>query len=225
MGRSSATTSSSGIGRGRPSGRPSDGASPCRSSPAGWRRRRGRSPRASACAIRSSPTRGLSSGRCHHPERPAGVAAVGRSGGSCSIRRWQPMSPGMRSRGASPMGLDPHVNHLERFIIRADDPNADDYSAFLGARAELVPDIGAAIVKPVTKVISIADVGVPARSLRPARAAFAGTGRGDAQPPALPRVRRAGRQQGPGAALARPASSACRWPTASPSATSGTTSR
>ena len=36
-------------------------------------------------------------------------------------------------------GLDPHVNHLERFILRADDPKADDYSAFMGARAELVP--------------------------------------------------------------------------------------
>lgn len=33
-------------------------------------------------------------------------------------------------------GMDPHLNHLERFIIRADDPRADDYSKFLGARAE-----------------------------------------------------------------------------------------
>ena len=38
-------------------------------------------------------------------------------------------------------GLDPHLNHLERFILRADDPRADDYSAFMGARAELVPDL------------------------------------------------------------------------------------
>ena len=29
------------------------------------------------------------------------------------------------------------MNHLERFILRADDPRADDYSAFMGARAEL----------------------------------------------------------------------------------------
>ena len=36
-------------------------------------------------------------------------------------------------------GLEPHLNHLERFVIQADDPRADDYSAFLGARAELVP--------------------------------------------------------------------------------------
>ena len=33
------------------------------------------------------------------------------------------------------------MNHLERFILRADDPSADDYSAFMGARAELVPDL------------------------------------------------------------------------------------
>ena len=38
-------------------------------------------------------------------------------------------------------GLDPHVNHLERFILRPDDPNADDYSAFMGARAEFVDDL------------------------------------------------------------------------------------
>ena len=38
-------------------------------------------------------------------------------------------------------GLDPHLNHLERFILRADDPHADDYSAFMGARAELVADL------------------------------------------------------------------------------------
>ena len=31
-------------------------------------------------------------------------------------------------------GLDPHLNHLERFILRADDPRSDDYSAFMGAR-------------------------------------------------------------------------------------------
>ena len=26
------------------------------------------------------------------------------------------------------VGLEPHVNHLERFVIQADDPRADDYS-------------------------------------------------------------------------------------------------
>src|SRR4051794_24457672 len=31
-------------------------------------------------------------------------------------------------------GLEPHVNHLERFVIRSDDPRAEDYSSFLGSR-------------------------------------------------------------------------------------------
>ena len=71
-------------------------------------------------------------------------------------------------------GLDPHINHLERFILRADDPNADDYSAFMGARAELVPDLAGSIQHPVTKVLA---VGVPPRptDLAPlARERFAG---------------------------------------------------
>ncbi len=38
--------------------------------------------------------------------------------------------------------LDPHVNHLERFILRTNDPNAGDYSAFMGAQAEFVDDLG-----------------------------------------------------------------------------------
>ena len=38
-------------------------------------------------------------------------------------------------------GLAAHVNHLERFVLPASDPRADDYSAFLGARAEIVPDL------------------------------------------------------------------------------------
>ena len=32
-------------------------------------------------------------------------------------------------------GLDPHLNHLERFIVRADDPRADDYTRFMGSHA------------------------------------------------------------------------------------------
>ncbi len=71
-------------------------------------------------------------------------------------------------------GLDPHVNHLERFVIRADDPMADDYSTFLGARAELVPDIVEAVRHPVTKIIAMGPAGVPGAALGPARAHFAG---------------------------------------------------
>jgi hypothetical protein len=71
-------------------------------------------------------------------------------------------------------GLDPHVNHLERFILRADDPRADDYSTFMGAQAELVPDLLAAIVHPVTKVLAVGDEHRPLEVLAEARARFAG---------------------------------------------------
>jgi hypothetical protein len=71
-------------------------------------------------------------------------------------------------------GLDPHVNHLETFIIRADDPRVDDYSAFLGGSARLVTDLIDAIQHPVTKVIASAEPPRPMRLLAQARAEFAG---------------------------------------------------
>jgi Cof subfamily protein (haloacid dehalogenase superfamily) len=71
-------------------------------------------------------------------------------------------------------GLDPHVNHLERFILRADDPKADDYSAFMGARAELVPDLLEAIDHPVTKVLAVGEPPLPVEVAPVARAKFAG---------------------------------------------------
>jgi Cof subfamily protein (haloacid dehalogenase superfamily) len=71
-------------------------------------------------------------------------------------------------------GLEPHVNHLERFIVRSDDPRADDYSKFLGARADFVPDLVAAIRRPVTKVIAMGDAGQPEAILADARQAFEG---------------------------------------------------
>ncbi len=71
-------------------------------------------------------------------------------------------------------GLDPHVNHLETFIIRADDPNVDDYSAFLGGAARLVPDLVAAITRPVTKVIAAGAPPRPMTLLATARERFAG---------------------------------------------------
>jgi Cof subfamily protein (haloacid dehalogenase superfamily) len=71
-------------------------------------------------------------------------------------------------------GLDPHLNHLERFIIRADDPRAEDYSAFLGSRAELVADLLAAIDRPVTKVIAVGDESRPMSLLALARRHFQG---------------------------------------------------
>jgi Cof subfamily protein (haloacid dehalogenase superfamily) len=71
-------------------------------------------------------------------------------------------------------GLDPHVNHLERFILRADDPRADDYSAFMGAKAELVPDLLEAIDHPVTKILAVGEPPVPVEVAPLARAEFAG---------------------------------------------------
>lgn len=71
-------------------------------------------------------------------------------------------------------GLDPHLNHLERFIVRSDDPRADDYSAFMGAQAELVDDILSATSHPVTKVMAVGEPPLPTELAELARAAFAG---------------------------------------------------
>ncbi len=71
-------------------------------------------------------------------------------------------------------GLDAHLNHLERFIIRADDPKADDYSKFLGARAELVADLREAIDHPVSKVLAVGDEELTLEAFADARIAFAG---------------------------------------------------
>jgi Cof subfamily protein (haloacid dehalogenase superfamily) len=70
-------------------------------------------------------------------------------------------------------GLDPHLNHLERFILRADDPNADDYSAFMGARAELVEDLAGSIVHPITKVLAVGEPPLPTELAPLAQAHFA----------------------------------------------------
>ena len=71
-------------------------------------------------------------------------------------------------------GLAAHVNHLERFVLPASDPRADDYSAFLGARAEIVPDLVAWIQRPVTKILAVGDAPRPTKLLAGARAHFAG---------------------------------------------------
>jgi Cof subfamily protein (haloacid dehalogenase superfamily) len=71
-------------------------------------------------------------------------------------------------------GFDPHINHLERLVIRADDPSVDDYSAFLGTRATRAVDLVAWVRSPVTKVVAVGPGGLPARFLAEARATFAG---------------------------------------------------
>ena len=71
-------------------------------------------------------------------------------------------------------GLDPHLNHLERFVLGADDPRADDYSAFMGARAELVVDLAGSIRHPITKVLAVGEPPLPTRLAPLARARFDG---------------------------------------------------
>ncbi len=74
------------------------------------------------------------------------------------------------------VGLEPHVNHLERFVIQADDPRAEDYSSWLGARAEVVPDLRAWLIHPISKVISVAAASdpIPESVLVEGRRRFAG---------------------------------------------------
>lgn len=71
-------------------------------------------------------------------------------------------------------GLDPHLNHLERFILRADDPSADDYSRFNGVGAELAPDLTTAITHPITKILAAGEPEDVARAFGAAREHFAG---------------------------------------------------
>ena len=70
-------------------------------------------------------------------------------------------------------GLDPHVNHLERFILRRGDPNAGDYSAFMGAPAEFLDDLRS-ISHPVTKVLAVGVPPAPVDIAPTARDAFDG---------------------------------------------------
>jgi Cof subfamily protein (haloacid dehalogenase superfamily) len=72
------------------------------------------------------------------------------------------------------IGLSPHVNHLERFIVQSDDPGADDYSKFLGGRAVLTDDLLGWVEHPVSKVISVAETRVADGVLDAARERFAG---------------------------------------------------
>jgi Cof subfamily protein (haloacid dehalogenase superfamily) len=77
---------------------------------------------------------------------------------------------------AKTVGLEPHVNHLERFVIQVDDPRAEDYSSWLGARAEVVPDLRAWLTHPISKVISVAAASepIPESVLVEGRRRFAG---------------------------------------------------
>jgi hydroxymethylpyrimidine pyrophosphatase-like HAD family hydrolase len=70
--------------------------------------------------------------------------------------------------------LDPHVNDLERIVVWRDDPSFDDYSAYLGGDARIVPDLVAAITRPMSKVIAVGEEGQPMALVDEARQHFAG---------------------------------------------------
>lgn len=72
------------------------------------------------------------------------------------------------------VGLDPHANHLEQLVIPADDPQVDDYSAFLGTRAIRVRDLAEWIRRPVTKIVAVGAPGRPSALLDSARVRFRG---------------------------------------------------
>jgi Cof subfamily protein (haloacid dehalogenase superfamily) len=72
------------------------------------------------------------------------------------------------------VGLDPHLNHLERFIVRTDDPRADDYSAFMGWDADVADDLLASIRHGVSKVMAAGEPPLPTDVLAEARERFAG---------------------------------------------------
>ena len=71
-------------------------------------------------------------------------------------------------------GLDPHLSHLERFIVRSDDPRADEYITFMGSRPRLEDDLVGSIDHPVTKVMCAGEPPLPTVVAPLARARFAG---------------------------------------------------
>lgn len=71
-------------------------------------------------------------------------------------------------------GLHPHVNDLEAILAAEDDPNFEDYSWFYGAETRFVPDLAAAVDRPMTKVISSGEPPIPMQVVGEARRVFAG---------------------------------------------------
>jgi Cof subfamily protein (haloacid dehalogenase superfamily) len=72
------------------------------------------------------------------------------------------------------VGLEPHLNHLERFVVQSDDPRAEDYSSFIGARALVVPDLATWITRPISKVLAVGADTIPEAVMDDARRRFAG---------------------------------------------------
>jgi Cof subfamily protein (haloacid dehalogenase superfamily) len=71
-------------------------------------------------------------------------------------------------------GLQAHVNNLEDILASLDDPHFEDYSSYYGTDAVFVPDLAAAVDRPMTKVISSGTPPEPMRLIGEARRLFAG---------------------------------------------------
>lgn len=132
--------------------------------------------RMTSSAIRFAETLGLSTPVIGYQgalirEMPEDPYRVGR------MLRHRPLAPDV-ARAAEAWsrerGLDPHINHLERLVIRGDDPRVDDYSAFLGTRATRVRSLGEWITRPVTKIVAVGPPGLPMGLLAEARRTFGG---------------------------------------------------
>lgn len=124
-------------------------------------------------AIREMPARRETTLRAI-PDGPHPLPWRGRVG---RILHHATMAPGVVRDAIAwcrEQGLDPHANVLEKIVVWRDDPSFEDYSGYLGPDADIVPDLAAAIRRPMSKVIAVADPPRPMELLEAARAAFSG---------------------------------------------------
>lgn len=114
------------------------------------------------------------------PSDPAArtdVAAPPFRGRVGRLLHHQPMPPDVARdavRWCIANGLNPHLNQVERIIVAEDDPHFEDYSAYFGRDARVVPDLAAWISRPVSKVISVGPEPRPMELIDEARQRFAG---------------------------------------------------
>ena len=104
-------------------------------------------------------------------EIPAQRGRVGR------LLHHEPMAPDVirdALRWCAANDLQAHVNNLEEIVAQADDPHFEDYSVYYGVDAAWVPDLVAAIDRPMTKVISSGEPPRPMGLIQEARRVFAG---------------------------------------------------
>jgi hydroxymethylpyrimidine pyrophosphatase-like HAD family hydrolase len=111
------------------------------------------------------------------PEPPTDDVHPGVRGRVGEILHHEPLAPEVireTIEWCRANGLDPHVNNLEELVVWQGDPSFDDYSTYLGEGAELVPDLAAAIDRPMSKVISVGEPPLPTSLYPIAKARFAG---------------------------------------------------